>query len=496
MSEEANTPDEVKEEEAERADIKQQGAPDKHQDVLKALEEPETIPQSLNLGHHNQAWYYGRRIEANGSFMDIVVTSERCIYKNDSKTIRTREGELTTGTDEIRKVFGLDYLPSSIISEGSWSKAGIKAYLEGKATPPEPKELFEMIKGEIQKYVYFQNPLEADVCACFVLASYTYQLFGTLGYLYLTGQRGSGKTTCAEVIGAMAFNTENTANHTPATLFRTIQARKGLVILDEFEDNISKEKKAELMQLLNAGNRLNAKVFRTEKRGDNFELVPYYIGCPKIICNIFGLNSASTLSRCITITMMRAPKGSGQSKKKFDHRLASWRDIRDACHLWALKYWPKLYGLNEASPFEDLNNRKEDNWRPLLVVANSISPELGKEMLNYAVQADEMEDLGDEEAELFAALFNLSAGDLSTDHKPDKEGRHLWAAKDITDHIEFEFPFDIRNKGIWLGRRLSRYPLFRIRNREGTFYDLSLNKLMEVMERYGYPIPNEYRAKE
>ena len=89
-----------------------------------------------------------------------------------------------------------------------WSGAGVNRFLDGQR--PDPRVVFNRVSNVVDRFMDFDRSLAdqqtmCDLSACFVLSTYFLDAFNVTGYLWPTGDRGSGKTRFEFVICEMAY---------------------------------------------------------------------------------------------------------------------------------------------------------------------------------------------------------------------------------------------------------------------------------------------------
>jgi hypothetical protein len=173
-----------------------------------------------------------------------------------------------------------------------------------------------------------------------------------------------GKTTIMMMGAALTPRALLAANLTPAAVFRSIEKYRPTLFLDEADTAF--DTSDELRCLFNAGHtQRTAMVVRTV--GDNHEPRGFSTWCPKWLALIGALPS-TLADRSITIPMQRRPKGAKVFRLRQD-RLDQHRAQAETIARWAVDNVEALKGADPAMP-EALNDREQDNWRPLIAIAD------------------------------------------------------------------------------------------------------------------------------
>lgn len=209
-----------------------------------------------------------------------------------------------------------------------------------------------------------------------------------------------GKTTTMDIIAALVPKPLPTENVSVAALFRVIEKFQPTLLIDE-ADAFLKDNE-DMRGMLNAGHRCGGQVLRTV--GEDFEPRAFSVWAPVAIAGINRL-PPTLEDRSITILLRRKTRGEEieRLRRKREHltvlarRIARW--VQD-----------NHYALIDADPAlpEKLGDREQDNWRPLIAIADAISADLGNRARTAATTIAE-EDKDDETAimalEDVAAIF-------------------------------------------------------------------------------------------
>jgi Protein of unknown function (DUF3631) len=200
-----------------------------------------------------------------------------------------------------------------------------------------------------------------------------------------------GKTTLLRTISPMTLRPLSTENISMAALFRTIEMVEPTLIIDEV-DTFLKDND-DMRGLLNAGHMHGGQVIRTV--GEDFEPRAFSVDGPVIIAGI-GNIPATLEDRSITIPLKR------KLKKDLVARLRS----KQTAHLdklgrqaarWVADNIITLMAADPELP-DKLNDRQQDNWRPLIAIADAISDDLGKKTRKAAIAISSDEAAEDDDA--------------------------------------------------------------------------------------------------
>ena len=185
-----------------------------------------------------------------------------------------------------------------------------------------------------------------------------------------------GKSTALALVSALVPRCLPASNTTAAATFRTIEKWKPTFLIDEADTFLHDNH--ELRGVLNSGHtRSTAFVIRTV--GDNHE-PRRFATWGALAIGMIGKLPATLASRAIHIEMQRL----GPGEKLAPLQLNSGKPYLDIARKAARWTADNMAALRNASPVmpEGFSNRRADNWRPLLAIAELAGgdwPELARE---------------------------------------------------------------------------------------------------------------------
>lgn len=246
-----------------------------------------------------------------------------------------------------------------------WSIPSIKAFLADNTDSPDPVTLHAGIRRVYEEYVEFERGADDpmyDAMPLFVIGSYLFRLFGSLGYVHFNGTAASGKSQNLRLLDAMAFNTYWASSMSPAALYRQVAGMPGTVCIDEAE-SFEGERGTELRLILNAGYLDGSKVGRAEKgANDQFSVVKFESYGPKVLASINPLDSVIG-SRCLIVRMRPAIRKIGE----FDRHDERWQNLRDRLYLFAMYHTPAIARYvetwNKKTRFERAPQLQQRHWQ-------------------------------------------------------------------------------------------------------------------------------------
>lgn len=279
------------------------------------------------------------------------------IVKEPGLACLTSEREQFPYTKEAVEARGFGYPENVVRGERRWSTTGIRAFLSGSDTPPQPAALHAAIRKVYETYIEFADEAYYDILPLFIMGSYVFRLYRALGYIHFNGTAASGKSQNLRILDALGFNNQWASNISAAGLYRSLAGNPGLVCIDEAE-GWEGERGEELRRILNAGYLDGSTVKRAEKgANDRFQIASFESYGPKAIASINPLDAVIG-SRCLVVAMRPAIRRIPEFDKD-DHR---WQQLRDQLYLFTMYHAEAISGL-----IEDWNTSLRHTRAPDLV---------------------------------------------------------------------------------------------------------------------------------
>ena len=231
---------------------------------------------------------------------------------------------------------------------------------------PEPVRgtaLLDELTRAIRRYVVADRH-EVDAAALWCIATHAFEAFAVFPRLFVTApEKGCGKSTLLEVVSLIVPRPLPASNITAAALFRTIEAVKPTLLLDE-ADSFAKDNEP-LRGVLDAGHRRDGAVIRLV--GDNHEPRQFSVWAPVALAAIGRL--PGTIEDRSIIARMR--------RRRPDEVIESLRggrapDLQRLGRMAARLTAEHAEEIAQANPMmpTGLYNRTADNWHPLLAIAD------------------------------------------------------------------------------------------------------------------------------
>lgn len=275
--------------------------------------------------------------------------------------------------EDLGLVVHLDEIPPP---EVTWTAGGVVDYRAGRRA--DPVGVFRRLVEVIDRFMDFNRSLAdqktmAEMVAAYVLATWFLDSFSTIGFLWPTGDRGSGKTQLIALVARLSYLG---AFITAGGSFPSLRdlADYGATLAFDDAENLADAKTTDpdKRTLLLAGNRRGNTIPLKELGPDNRWRTRYVnTFCPRLF-SATRLPDPILASRTIVIPLIRTPDRRRANADPEDLTLWPHDRRRLIDDLWALA----LCHLSEMAQFEravndhaTLTGRNLEPWRALLAVA-------------------------------------------------------------------------------------------------------------------------------
>lgn len=283
----------------------------------------------------------------------------------------------------------------------------------------EPKaltftELFKLIYNKIEYYMDFDY--DRSVCSlltCFIIYTYFYPIFNFAPIIQMWGEFKSGKTKICSLLEALIFNPINSANISSASVFRLIESRRAVIILDESEDLLGSEKSRDIRNMLLAGTGKSGETFRQEKSADDtYSTRAYKVFSPKIIANIAGIDVAALQSRVIQVNTVTSNNKDKLNRDVNLDNKQEWETLRNELYRISLVRSFEVDDMRSKLAQHELTGRTFRIWEGILTIASLVGEDIWSEMLAFAGRnkesmENEMADFGNDPNELPIKLASI-----------------------------------------------------------------------------------------
>lgn len=474
MSQELKETVTLEEVEKEDAKLIERELEKRRQETLSKLDEIDQPPQTYNyldMGEHEGVWYYGFIGRARDN---IIVTSDYQIHRLTKGEIQGQKYLI----DEISQEFGLNY--KNLLGDIApfWrfknSKYSITSFVKKEIPILNKEDIYNEVKQEIKHFMDFgDEPEIADVQACFVMVSYCYEMFNSLGHLFFNAPKESGKSKNAKLLRFMSFRGYDVgagAGLTPAAFYRVLEQNRGTIVFDEYEQAGGEAEKI-INQILNSAiQKDQAYIIKNIQKNDDWTPTKFNVFSPKIICNISGLNEV-TFSRVIPIKLLKTPNSSAFGKRK--PKESDFLELRDKLHVFVMQYHKEIKEFYNKYSF-NLSNRDEDIWKPICSMAKFFGDDKEASVLRYVDKCkEEKANVDSPELTLFIGVYQ----------RVNDEGDY-YRPLDIANWFDVDQFSWIKNPSYWIGRILTNYKIKGRREGSGKHYYLSKPIVANIIKRY------------
>lgn len=377
--------------------------------------------------------------------------------------------------DEIIKIRNVASIPGE---RSRWDPVRIQEYLEGKFAVTASRVFIE-IKEVLNRFVDFKNEKDADVIALWIIGTYLFPVFDAFPYLYFVGVKRSGKTKTLLLIERLAFNAIMASDLTSPVLFRLVEAKRSTVALDESEQLSDKTRKQDLRLILNAGYKRGAPAYRARKlKNGSFSLEVFEVYSPKGIANISGMDNVLE-DRSLTLTMVRT-NNKEKGNLAVTEKSEDWSYLRSLLYVFSLEYANQVSQIyNDDPSVNELLNRQNELWRPLLSIAKIVGEDMFTEIKDEAKKrAEETSgaDLEDFDSAVLHALKELTSDEASVTltNKEIKEKAHEYIEEDQKDYLT--------SRGV--GAALKRFGIKGKKIQGYWRYELDPKEITDLTKRY------------
>jgi putative DNA primase/helicase len=265
--------------------------------------------------------------------------------------------------------------------------------LEPWPDPVDGEQLLCEFAAFFERFAVVQK---GGTCALSLWVLHTYAL--AAAYIspilaIVSPEKRCGKTVLLDALFRLAWRAITVANITAASLFRAVEKWTPTLLVDEADSFLAGNE--ELRGVINSGHRRDtAKVIRTV--GDEHEPRVFSTWGPKAIA-LIGRLPATLEDRAIVLPMKRKTSGERVERFRPERIVAELEVIRRKAGRWAAD---NLETLRESDPTipEVLNDRAQDNWRPLLAIADAAGGSWPHQARKAAILLSSQENAGETSA--------------------------------------------------------------------------------------------------
>lgn len=286
-----------------------------------------------------------------------------------------------------------------------------------------------------------------DVIALWTVFTHAIDSFDLAPILSITSPvKNCGKTKAMELLERQTRRPYLSSNVTASAVFRMIDAEGPTLLIDEANTFVGL--RPELQNVLNSGYRRSGSVTKFI----DGQVTRFSTFGAKAVAGI-GKLPDNWASKSIAITMKRKRRDEKLTPLSIQH--AHLEDLMRKAMRWAEDNGPALRTATPAPLDADLDTRVQDNWRPLLAIAEAISTEYAAQIRDIAIRLARSSNddtiLLDDIREIFKSLKRTKLSSEQLCHalraQPDRpyKDEHLTQYKLSQKLAEFEIrPHTIR----------------------------------------------------
>jgi len=201
-----------------------------------------------------------------------------------------------------------------------------------------------------------------------------------------------GKTQLLSILGKISYRPLPTSNISPSALFRSIEKWQPTLLIDEADAFVRGND--DLRGIINAGHTRDS-AYTVRCVGDNHEPTRFNLWGAKALAGI-GKLAGTLMDRAIILELRR--KLPGEKTEKLHHAPeGTFETLRKKLARFAEDYGTAVNAARPDIP-ETLHDRAQDNWEPLLAIADTAGSDYGRLARETAIKLsagnDEVPSLG------------------------------------------------------------------------------------------------------
>lgn len=275
-------------------------------------------------------------------------------------------------------------------------------------------EMLNELVATIRRFVVCEKHT-ADAAALWIVFTWLIDAVSVAPIANITAPLPNcGKSTLLDLLEMLTYRPIKVDNISPAALFRSIEQWRPTLLIDEVDAFLKDNEDAR--GILNSGHKPNGSVIRVV--GDSHESRKFSTWGAKALCGI-GAISSTLQSRSIRLELRR--KLEGESVENLRH---VEKELIDRLKRQLMRFAADSEAevrVARPLPVHGLSNRAQDNWEPLLAIADVAGgqwPERARLTAQLIVGLEQSSEAPDVNTELLADIktaFELKRTDrLST----------------------------------------------------------------------------------
>ncbi|WP_363347147.1 DUF3631 domain-containing protein [Methylocystis echinoides] len=360
------------------------------------------LPDYFETGSDEERADARRRLNGEGWNASAVVADCKEAVRHKAAGVSRHGGDLA-GMAEIERLAALDPISYDAERDAAATRLGCRvstldkqvsskkaettlseavelcADTEPCAYPVSVAEVLDAVRATIKRFIVCE-PETATAASLWVAFTWVIDAVQVAPLAIVTApEKGCGKTQLLDVIGRLSRRALFASNISPAATFRVIEAKAPTLLIDE-ADAFFRENE-ELRGVINSGHtRTSAYVIRTV--GDNHEVRQFSTWSAKAIAGI-GRLPGTVMSRGIILNLRRKLKD--EKVERLRHaEPALFEMLARKLARFGLDYGPSIGRARPDLP-DALGDRAQDNWEPLLAIADAAGGNWPKEARRAAL---------------------------------------------------------------------------------------------------------------
>lgn len=173
-----------------------------------------------------------------------------------------------------------------------------------QSSPTTIKDFYELLYKNISNWSDFEE-IQKKIVAIWIIGTYAHDKFISYPFLFLNAMKQSGKSRLLSLISKLAKRGKHITSLTEAVLFRLPTINKGITLCIDEVENINKDEKSNLRQLLQTGYKRGVSIDRMKKVAGEQVVEEFSVYTPVCLANITGLDDVLE-DRCLTILLERS----------------------------------------------------------------------------------------------------------------------------------------------------------------------------------------------
>lgn len=251
---------------------------------------------------------------------------------------------------------------------------GVQSLVPDAPADLSPSDLLDEITQTILTYVVMDTE-QAHAATLWIAMTWFINQIDVAPLALITApEKACGKSQLLTIFSYLVAHPLSVANSTASFIFRVIESSQPTILIDEADTFLRDA--GELKGIINAGHtRANAFVGRTEATPSG-ALAPklFSVWCAKAFAGI-GIEKHlpdATISRSIIITLRRKMPHEHVARLRHANR-SVFTPLADKLAAFAKAFSSRIRSARPSLP-DALSDRAQDNWEPLLAIAEIAGP--------------------------------------------------------------------------------------------------------------------------